>query len=407
MLDAQVVVVGAGPAGALLAWLLSSRGVDTLLVERQTNFEREFRGEVLMPGGLAMLAAAGLSLDGIAHQNPRRFRLYHARAARLDVRVPRSQLRAAPKTVSQPQLLEALVARAERTGRFALLRGATLRDFTHSESGLALSESGLCTLRVHTREGHRRLRAQLVVGADGRASTMRRKISARVRAHGVPLDVVWCKLPFPPFFEAGEARAYLGGGNLLLALPAPDGLLQLAWMILKGGYGSLRARGIAAWVRAMAEQTEREFAAYLRAKQDEFSRPALLAAAADCVQGWSSAGALLIGDAAHTMSPVGAQGLNVAMRDAVVAANHLVPALRAGAPLAPVTARVEAERRPEIAALQRLAEWPPRVAMGRGFRHGVARAGVVRFAASAPGQVLARRVLRKFLHGVTRVELKV
>ncbi len=398
MVDAQVLVVGAGPAGAKLSFLLASRGVDTLLVERQTDFERAFRGEVLMPSGLAALAVAGIELDAIPHRSLDCFRVYLRRRPVFEQRIEAAD--STPQSVSQPQLLEHLVARAARTGHFELQRGAALRDLLHDGQRI-------CGARVQTREGVRERRCRLLVGADGRASTVRRRLSPSLRVRGAPMDVVWCKLPWPAFFAPGEVRATIGGGHLLIALPAPDGLLQVAWVILKGSYGALRSRGIEAWVQLMMQHLDDELAAHLRATQAEITRPWLLDAQTDCVRGWAQAGALLIGDAAHTMSPVGGQGLNLALRDAVVAANHLLPALRCGVDLDVAAARVEAERRPEIDAIQRLAALPPRIVMGRRPQHTLARALLVHLAQSTFGQQQARRVVNAFLHGVTKVELRV
>ena len=161
----------------------------------------------------------------------------------------------------------------------------------------------------------------------------------------------------------------MGGGHLLIVFPAPDGLLQLAWVILKGGFGELKSRGVEDWVREMANHASADLAAHLRANAEHALRPFLLSAVTDRVTGWARAGALLIGDAAHTMSPVGGQGLNVALRDAVVAANHLVPVLRAGGDSAAIdaaAARVEPERGPEIDRIQQLAAGPPRLVLPRG-----------------------------------------
>jgi 2-polyprenyl-6-methoxyphenol hydroxylase-like FAD-dependent oxidoreductase len=189
-----------------------------------------------------------------------------------------------------------------------------------------------------------------------------------------------------------------------------DGSLQVAWAILKGGYGELRAHGIAHWVEEMAGVVADDWSRHLRAHANEIEQPFLLDTISDRVDRWSAPGALLIGDAAHTMSPVAAQGVNVALRDAVAAANHLVPVLRGmGAPHAIDAAcrALESERRHEIALIQRLQAVPPRFMMNDSWWGGLLR----RTAAAALGSGLARRLgmlpARVFLFGTSRVDLSV
>lgn len=400
MLHTQVLVAGAGPAGALLAYLLSSRGVETLLAERAVDFQREFRGEVMMPSGLAALRAAGVSLKGIPTAAPNRFTLWLGGRRVFDTRLAKGD--AAPLIVSQPQLLEHLVLRAEQSGHCTFLRGAALRE-------LQTNAGRVVGAVLSSREGRLRLQSRFLVGADGRASVVRRKQQLRVSTRDTPMDVVWCKLPWPEHLARGEAQAWLGAGHLVIALPAPDGLMQLACVIRKGSYGALGGTDIAPWVRRIAQLVDPELGAHLRAHDREFSRPFLLNALTDCVHDWATPGALLIGDAAHTMSPVGGQGLNIAMRDAVVAANHLVPALRGGASDAELDAaagRVCAERRPEVDAVQRLAAWPPRVVMGSSSLHSLARRLLVLGSGTAL-RVPTGPFVRAFLHGVARVEFRV
>src|SRR5262245_23103351 len=400
-----VVVVGAGPAGAALALLLAARGIATTLIERQRDFEREFRGEVMMPSGLRVLDALGVDVSkaGIPHRRPQQLEIFVERrlVARLDADAAIFAGRT-PLMVSQPPLLEHLVALAERHAGFRFLRGAAVRDLVH--------ENGRVTgVRVEGTEGEQHLRAALVVGADGRASIVRRRGGFTARDLGTPMDVVWTKLP--ELAAWGElARGYLGGGHLLIAFPAPDGLLQVAWVILKGSFGELKSRGVEDWVREMANHASADLAAHLRVNADRVLRPFLLSAATDRVVGWARSGALVIGDAAHTMSPVGGQGLNVALRDAVVAANHLVPVLQTGGDGAAIdgaAARVEPERGPEIDQIQRLAAAPPRLVLAHGHLARLVRAALPLLLRLPLARGQVTRTGRIFLHGVTEVELRV
>ncbi len=408
MSESPVVIVGAGPAGAALAYALAARGIAVTLIERQRDFAREFRGEALMPSGLDALVQLGLGdlLEAVPHQVPDALQIYRDGKLAIAARVA-DVLPAGPRplTVSQPHLLEAIVARAERHAGFTFLRGAAVRDLVREAAGR------VCGVRVEAADGAREIAARLVIGADGRASAVRRRGEFAVRKIGAVLDVVWAKLPWPSFYGAGRpVRGYLGHAHLLIALPAPDGLLQIAWVIRKGSFGELRGRGIEDWVREMAAHVSPDLAEHIRAHAGEISRPFLLDAETDRVRGWAAPGVLLIGDAAHTMSPVGGQGLNVALRDAIVAANQLVPALRAGASdaaLDAAAAQVEAERGPEIDTIQAIAKRPPQLVMGTFPGAELVRALVLAFLSSAPGRRAAARVGALILQGVRPVKLGV
>jgi len=402
----NVVIVGAGPAGAALALVLASRGIAATLIERQRDFEREFRGEAMMPSGLAVLDALGVDLgkSAIPHREPTELELFveGRRVLRLDARAEVFGGRT-PLLVSQPALLEHLVGLAGRHAGFRFLRGAAVRELLHEHGRVA-------GVRVETGAGEERLAAALVVGADGRASVVRRRGGFEAHERGTPLDVVWAKLPWPAGWTEVSIRGYVGGGHLLIVLPAPDGLLQVAWVILKGGFGALRSRGIEEWVREMANHASGDLAPHLRANAERITRPFLLDAVTDRVDGWARPGVLLIGDAAHTMSPVGGQGINVALRDAVVAANALVPVLRAGgdaAALDAAAARVEPERGPEIDRIQRVAAQPPRLVLARGVIPRLVRAALPALLRLPVARTAAARTGRLFLHGAREVRLLV
>jgi 2-polyprenyl-6-methoxyphenol hydroxylase-like FAD-dependent oxidoreductase len=401
---ARVIVVGAGPAGATLARLLADRGSDVVLVERQRDFSREFRGEVLLPSGVEALEQMGLAarLESIPHVRPDVFTLYLNRRVFAEIPVtPAIFGERLPVALSQPAFLETVVADAASRPGFRFLRATTVRDL--------LQEGGrIVGVRVQDETGERELRADLVIGSDGRASVVRRRGGFEAVEKAPPMDVVWCKLPPLPGLRGG--RFYLGRAHLLIAYATWGDRLQLAWAILKGSFGELRRRGVAQWVEEMAEHATPDLADHLRAHASEICHPFLLDARSDRVTRWSAPGVLLLGDAAHTSSPVGGQGLNLALRDAIVAANHLVPALAAGAApeaLDAAARRIEAERLPEIEAVQRLQALPPRIVLSRAWWGEPVRRLAALLARTPLGQRVAVARGRILPFGVTDVRLRV
>lgn len=363
---APVIVVGAGPVGAALALLLARRGIRVLLLERQRDFAREFRGEVVLPTGNDALHQMGLAeiLAGLPRSEPDRFMLYIDCKLVLQVTIDPEEIGGTFAAISQPALLERLVAEGHKYPTFEFRRGTSVKEVLW-EGGRAVG------VRVRGPEGEQRVRARLVIGTDGRSSVVRRDSGIQTHADSVPMDIVWCKfppLPDPAPETRGDAwmRAYIGGGHLLIAYVSYDGQVQVGWVIFKGTYGALRQRGMGEWIEEMANHVSPELAEHLRRHADRVSHPFLLDTASDRVQSWCAPGVLLLGDAAHTMSPVGAQGINVGLRDALVAANHLVPALRAAddVGLDAACRAVEAERVGEIIKIQRLQGLPPRVILG-------------------------------------------
>ena len=400
----RVIIVGAGPGGASLAYLLARRGIDVTLFERQTDFAREFRGEVLLPGGLEPFKQMGLwqELNAVPHVTLRAVALYvnGARRARATFD-PSTFGELTPRWTSQPALLEMLIAQCSRFPSFRFERGTPVRD---------LVRDGTRVVGVKL-EGGRELRGDLVVGADGRTSIVRRRSEVAVQHDPTPMDVVWCKLPIPDWFVSDpHLRAYVGGGQLLITAPISREHMQIAWIIAKGKFGELRERGMADWLDRMAAHASLDLAEHLRHHRDSSVHPFLLSTVSDRVTHWSRPGVLLIGDAAHTMSPVGAQGLNLAIRDAIVAANHLVPAFDRGAAPAVVdaaSAQVEEERVPEVAEIQRLQALPPRLLLRDAWWSRLVLSVLPRVLRSGVTGPRRGTVIRRIAFGVTEVRLAV
>jgi 2-polyprenyl-6-methoxyphenol hydroxylase-like FAD-dependent oxidoreductase len=402
----RVLIVGAGPCGASLAWLLASRGIRVTLLERQRDFAREFRGEVLMPSGIEALQQMGLGdiLTAVPSTPQRAARVYLGGRLVFEQSLEIDGFSARPiQAISQPALLESIVERCGGCRDFAFEAGATVK-------GLIEENGRIVGVRARTARGEREHRADLVIGTDGRASVVRRQGGFQAREVSPPLDVVWFKIPCPPDWEA--PRFYAGNGHLLIALKSFDGRLQVAWVIVKGSFGALKRRPIEDWVAEMADHVSPDLSRHLLAHRGSVTHPFLLDAACDRVLGWSRPGALVLGDAAHTMSPVGGQGVNIALRDSVVAANHLVPVLgrpdgAAPGSLADALRSIERERMVEVRRIQRMQAIPPRVAFNQS-RWGEPIRRVVFALLSSPAiraRVGARGSALAF--GVTDVALRV
>jgi len=401
----RVAIVGAGPGGAVLAYLLARRGVEVELFERQQDFEREFRGEVMLPGGLEPFAEMGLwdELMAVPHVAIREMRLYLRGRARAEAAIEADFFRGRPPLwMSQPGLLEMLVRAAARFPSFTFHRNTSV--------GALLEDDGRTVgVRARGPAGDLEVRADLVVGADGRTSLVRRRAHLTVRDDPMPMDVVWVKLPpLPEIAERVQARAYLGRGHLMIAAPIYDGKMQMAWIIAKGSFGEIRRRGMPECIEAMARHASPDLAAHLLAHKDDGVQPFLLSVVSDRVRDWSRPGLLVIGDAAHTMSPVGGQGLNHAIRDAVVAANHLVPVLTGSAAEDAVdqaAAAVQREREPEVATIQRLQAQPPRVFLRDTWWAAAALEVAATLGLGVTRVAGGEAVFRRFVFGIDEVKV--
>ena len=355
----SVVIVGAGPAGAVLAYLLAKSGISVTLLERQMDFQREFRGEILMPSGLEPLSQIGLwdQMNQVPHVSLDGINVFINGRQGISVDF-HEQLFGEfnPRWVSQPHLLEMIVGECGQFDNFRLLRGTQVRD-------LIKENNRIVGVIVEQNQERHKLRADLVIGADGRTSRVRHALNLPQRSDAMPMDIVWLKVPGPPSPER-KIRAFAGKGRLLFAAPTYDHHLQLGFIIRKGSFREIRERGYPELLDEMARFVDPAFGAHLAQFRDSISNPFLLSTVSDCLTDWTYPGSFLIGDAAHTMSPVGGQGLNIAIRDAIVSANHLIPVLSSDRPLPQLeetTRLIQAERNEEVNTIQKIQALPPKV----------------------------------------------
>ena len=398
----HLIIVGAGPAGAALAYLLARRDIEVTLLERQTDFAREFRGEGLQPSGIDAFGQMGLgdAFDALPHClfDAIQFHRYTRPLFRLDL------AGGGPRWVSQPAMLEMLVERAETCPSFTLVRGARVHDLIRRDDRVA-------GVRYAVGEDEREVVGDYVVATDGRDSTVRKRVSLDlVRIHQ-SFDVVWCKMPSPaPIRGLGTVQVFLGNAHFTIVFPSYDDRLQVGWIIRKGSFGDLYRRGVPEWIDEMAGHVAPELGDHLRRQVEHISHPFLLNVICGNLERWSEPGLLLLGDAAHPMSPVGGQGINLALRDALVAANHLVPLLK-GQPtpgaLDMAAVAIARERLPEIVRIQRVQQLPPRLVFAGGWRASLTLGMARLLVGSGLAPLLFAPVARQLGGGVTSVRLDV
>jgi 2-polyprenyl-6-methoxyphenol hydroxylase-like FAD-dependent oxidoreductase len=344
----RVVIVGAGPAGAALAYLLARRGVPVALLERHPDFGRTFRGDGLQPSGMDAFDQMGLGdqLRQLPRAVVHTIDLYQG--GRRRARIATRSLGFIGCFIPQPAVLALLTDESRKHPSFELHLGTAVRDLVRSGDRVA-------GVLADGPGGSREYRGDLVIGADGRYSTVRKRGGFTELPSPEHFDVLNFMLPFPDFWpDRTTVRLELGPGCITGGIPTADGRLWVGMTIQKGQYRDLRAAGPDGWTEELVRRTSPDLAAHLRANAEALRHPVLLDVIVGRLESWAAPGLLLLGDAAHPMSPIGGQGINMALRDALVAANHLCPVLTSGtaADIDAAARRVAAERLPEIVAIQ-------------------------------------------------------
>ena len=331
-------IVGAGPAGAVLSLLLARQGVEVTLLEAQHDFDRDFRGDTLMPSTLELIEQIGLTdqLNRLPHGIVDQLRIEtvagsspYLEVGRLRTAFPYIML------VSQARFLELITSEAQRHRNFRLAFGARVTELLERDGGVV-------GVRYHTPDGPREIRASVTIGADGRYSKIRQLGGFEVDRDDEPRDLVWFRVPRQAETQRGRPGLYShpGVGYVVVLPRGPE--WQIGYTLPKGRYGQLRAAGLPALRQAVVHLVP-WLAQDILALQD-WNQVSLLTVDSNRVRRWYRPGLLLIGDAAHVMSPVGGVGINCAIQDAIVTANVLGPRLKRGGLSVQDLARVQRER---------------------------------------------------------------
>jgi 2-polyprenyl-6-methoxyphenol hydroxylase-like FAD-dependent oxidoreductase len=338
-IETRCCIAGGGPAGMMAGFLLARRGVDVVVIEKHKDFLRDFRGDTIHPSTLELMYELGLLEEFLKRP--------HQELRELGAQVGNQTVTIADFThlpthckflalMPQWEFLDFLKEQAMRYANFHLIMEAEV-------TGLINERSRIAGVRAKTPHGQLDVEASLIIGADGRRSTVRDRAGLIVRDLGAPMDVMWMRLGRRPD-DPGQTFGHADRGRILILLNR-ETYWQAALVITKGEADKIRDRGMAAFRGEIGGLEP-----FLRDRLDElqdWKDVNLLTVKVDRLQRWSRPGLLCIGDAAHAMSPIGGVGINLAIQDAVATANILGPIL---------TDRVPTES--ELYAVQRRRNFP-------------------------------------------------
>jgi 2-polyprenyl-6-methoxyphenol hydroxylase-like FAD-dependent oxidoreductase len=315
-------IAGGGPAGMMLGYLLARAGVAVVVLEKHKDFLRDFRGDTVHPSTLELMFELGLIDDFL--------KLPHAQVDHLAGQIGDTQVKIADFShlptrcrfialMPQWDFLNFLAERGKRFSGFDLRMQAEATDLLEVGGRVA-------GVKVRTPSGELEISADLVVGCDGRHSNLRERAGLTVEDIGAPIDVLWFKLS-RHVGDTAETFGHIEAGAMMVMLNRGD-YWQCAYVIPKGGIAKVQRQGLPAFHDSVVAMSP-----FLRNRTGELKSwddVKLLTVTIDRLRQWYRPGLLLIGDAAHAMSPVGGVGINLAVQDAVAAANTLVEPLKSG-----------------------------------------------------------------------------
>ncbi len=345
-IQTRCCIAGGGPAGMMLGFLLARSGVDVYVLEKHNDFLRDFRGDTIHPSTLELVYELGILEEFL--------KLPHQEVLELSAQVGAETVTIADLThlpthckflVLMPQwdFLNFIARKAKTLPWFHLLMNTEVTDL--------IQESGeVAGVMAKTQEGELVVRADLVVGADGRRSVVRERAGLQVLDLGAPMDVLWMRISHVPG-DPKQTFGHVEAGQLFVMLDREQ-YWQCAYVIPKGSADDVRRKGLPAFRQEIARLSP--FLGDRTNELRDWNDVSLLTVAVDRLAQWSKTGLLCIGDAAHAMSPVGGVGINLAIQDAVAAANLLAASLQRGRPTEDELARVQRRREFPTRATQRM-----------------------------------------------------
>jgi 2-polyprenyl-6-methoxyphenol hydroxylase-like FAD-dependent oxidoreductase len=341
-LQTRCVIAGGGPAGIMAGYLLARAGVPVIVLEKHADFFRDFRGDTIHPSTLELMYELGL-LEKFLKQPHQEVR--ELRAVVNDQTVPIADFTKLPTHckfiafMPQWDFLNFLSTYAKQFPSFQLLT-------EHEVVDLTFDRQRVTGVRVKTPRGELEIRADLIIGADGRHSMVEACAGLERRDFGVPIDALWMRISKKQD-DPEQSFGFFQHGKLLVLLDRGD-YWQCGFVIPKGGFDDIKARGLQRFQNDIVS-----FAGFLRDRVpelDDWSKIKLLTVQINRLRNWCRDGLLCIGDSAHAMSPAGGVGINLAIQDAVATANLLAEKLRTGPVSVDDLRKVQARR-----------EWPTRL----------------------------------------------